>query len=283
MVITAIGQRVDDDVFPELKRTRRNTIDIDSISMETAAPGVFSGGDAVLGPATAVEAIGGGKRAAEGIDRFFNGIPQPKMPPVPVRRKRMGCIEVPAAAKMMLKRPEMPHLGIERRKTTFQQVELGLDEQGVHDEARRCLRCDICLRCGKCIAICRDKMGIDALNLGYFDFDHPVKTDFRKIADKCIGCGACAINCPNHAMTIKDKDGERILSLCGTVLNRQPLVHCLQCGEIMGPRRYLDFIRKRVEPVGNDIRTGRDICGACLRKQSAVSGAEITISPKMET
>ena len=282
MVITAIGQRVDDDVFPELKRTRRNTIEVNSISMETATPGVFSGGDAVLGPATAVEAIGGGKRAAEGVDRFFKGIPQPKMPPVPVRRKRMECLEVPAATKMILKRPEMPHLGIERRKTTFQQVELGFDEHAVRDEAMRCLRCDICLRCGKCVSVCRDKMGIDALNLGYFDFDHPVKTDFRKIADKCIGCGACAINCPNHAMTIKDKDGERILSLCGTVLNRQPLVHCRQCGEIMGPRRYLDFIQKRVEPVGNDIRTTRDICGQCLRKQSAVSGSEFTTPPKME-
>lgn len=283
MVIAAIGQRVDDDVFPELRRTRRNTIDVDSISMETAVPGVFSAGDAVLGPATVVEAIGGGKRAAEGIDRFLNGMPQPKMPPVPVRRKRMACIEVPASAKMLLKRPEMPHLGSERRKTTFQQVELGLDEHAVRDEAKRCLRCDICLRCGKCVAVCRDRMGIDALNLGYFDFDHPVKTDFRKIADTCIGCGACAVNCPNHAMTIQDIGGERVLSLCGTVLNRQPLVHCRTCGEIMGPRRYLDYVKNRVEPVGNDIRVTRDICGQCLRKQSAISGAEITTSPKMET
>ncbi|MFO8112786.1 MAG: FAD-dependent oxidoreductase, partial [Desulfosalsimonadaceae bacterium] len=282
MVIPAIGQRVDDDICPELKRTRRNTIEVASVSMETRTPGVFSAGDAVLGPATVVEAIGGGKRAAEGIDRYFNGIPQPKMPPVPVRRKRLGCIEVTAAAKMTLKRPEMPHLIPERRKTTFQQVELGLDEHAVKNEARRCLRCDICLRCGKCIAVCRDKMGIDALKLGYFDFDHPVKTDFRKIADRCIGCGACAMNCPNHAMTIKDKDGERILSLCGTILNRQPLVYCEQCGAVMGPRRYLDFVQKRVETVGNDIRVKRDICDNCLRKQSALSGAEIATSPKME-
>ena len=283
MVITAIGQRVDDDIYPELKRTRRNTIEVDSISMASSIPGVFSAGDAVLGPATVVEAIGGGKRAAEGIDRWFNHIPQPKMPPVPVRRRRMDCIEVPAAAKMTLKRPHMPHLSPERRKTTFQQVELGLDEPSVQNEAKRCLRCDICLRCGKCIAVCRDKMGIDALKLGYFDFDHPVKTDFRKIADRCIGCGACAMNCPNHAMTIEDKNGERILSLCGTVLNRQPLVHCRSCGEIMGPRRYLDFVQKRTATVGSDIRVQRDTCNNCLRKGSAISGAEITTSPKMET
>ena len=58
-------------------------------NMNTSVPGVFAAGDAVTGPATVVEAIGGGKRAAEAIDRYLSGIPQPNMPPVPVRRA--GC------------------------------------------------------------------------------------------------------------------------------------------------------------------------------------------------
>ncbi|MEZ4605209.1 MAG: 4Fe-4S binding protein, partial [Desulfobacterales bacterium] len=48
---------------------------------------------------------------------------------------------------------------------------------------------------------------------GYLDFDHPVKTDFRRTGDRCITCGACANNCPNDAMKIEDRDGEQILSL----------------------------------------------------------------------
>jgi len=76
------------------------------------------------GPATVVEAIGAGKRAAEAIDRFLSGIPQPKIPPVPVRRARVEWMEVPASTKMTIRRPEMPLLNLERRRTTFQQVEL---------------------------------------------------------------------------------------------------------------------------------------------------------------
>jgi ferredoxin len=99
-------------------------------------------------------------------------------------------------------------------------------EQDVRDEAGRCLRCDICLRCGKCVEICRDKMGVNALQMGYFDFDHPVETDFRITAERCILCGACAANCPTGAMQIEDRDGERVLSLCGTILNHEALTAC---------------------------------------------------------
>jgi putative selenate reductase YgfK subunit len=198
-VISAIGQRVDHECMEsvsELKWSRRTTIDVNMASMETSIPGIFAAGDAVTGPATVVEAIGGGKKAAEAIYRYLSGIPQPKMPPLPIRRKRVDWLEVPAVTKMVLKRPEMPLLNIERRRTTFQQVELGYSENQAREEARRCLRCDVCLRCGKCVEICRDKMEINALKLGYLDFDHHVDTDFRVTEEKCILCGACATNCP---------------------------------------------------------------------------------------
>ena len=277
-VIGAIGQRVDKDTMLELTElawTRRNTIDVNMVSMETSEPGIFAAGDAVTGPATVVEAIGGGKRAAEGIDRYLKGIPQPKMPPVPVRRARIDCTEVPASTKMILKRPEMPLLNLDRRRTTFQQVELGYSENAVREEARRCLRCDICRRCGECVEVCRDKMGVDALQMGYFDFDHPVETDFRKTQERCIACGACANNCPNQAMQIKDENGERVLSLCGTVLNRQKLIYCKECGAVMGPNRYLDYIQKRIKPVGEVIKKDEMVCDVCLRKKSANATADI--------
>jgi len=149
VVIPAIGQKVDTLCLQDtegLEWTRRSTIQVKSATMETPADGIFAAGDAVTGPATVIEAIGGGKRAAESIDRYFKGLPQPEMPPVPVRRGRTEWLEVPAGTKMTLKRPEMPLLNIDRRRTTFQQVELGYPENAVREEARRCLRCDICLR-----------------------------------------------------------------------------------------------------------------------------------------
>jgi ferredoxin len=271
VVICAIGQRVDEACLQDLDTlgwTRRHTVHVNMATMETDMEGVFAGGDAVTGPATVIEAIGAGKRAAESIDRYFRGIPQPNMPPVPVRRGRVDWLEVPASTKMTLKRPEMPLLNIDRRRTTFQQVELGYSENEVREEARRCLRCDICLRCGKCVEICRDKMNVDALQMGYFDFDHPVKTDFRVTAERCIACGACAANCPTGAMRMDDKNGERILSLCGTILNRQKLVLCEDCGAVLGPIRYLDFVRKRTRSVAR-IKANQRLCETCARKFSA--------------
>ncbi len=270
-VIAAIGQKIDQEPLnslSDLKWTRRNTINVDRACMATSMEGIFAAGDAVLGPATVVEAIGGGKKAAEAIDRYLSGIPQPKLPPVPVRRGRIDFIEVPASTKMNLKRPEMPLLNYNRRRVTFQQVELGYSENTVREEARRCLRCDICRRCGECIEVCRDKMGINALKLGYFDFAHPVKTDFRDIADRCIACGACAENCPNDAMQIMDIKDERVLSICGTILNRLKLEYCEMCGTVLGPAKYHDYISKRINNIAK-VADGRILCVACSRKTAA--------------
>jgi NADPH-dependent glutamate synthase beta subunit-like oxidoreductase/ferredoxin len=267
-LICAIGQRVDSrwlDKVQGLKWSRRDTIRVDSATMATHVPGIFAAGDTVTGPATVIEAIGGGKRAANGIDRYLQGLPQPKLPPVPVRRQRAAWTEVPANTKMVLKRPVMPLLKIDRRRTTFQQVELGYSENMVREEARRCLRCDICRRCGLCVRICRDKMGVGALEMGYLEFDHPSRTDFRRTQQRCISCGACAANCPTGAMQIRDRGDERILTLCGTILNRQPLTHCNRCGAVIGTARYLDYIHSRLKqspPHG----TQQQRCDDCARK-----------------
>jgi NADPH-dependent glutamate synthase beta subunit-like oxidoreductase len=278
VIVGAIGQQVDQDGFEKLQDlawTRRQTIDVNMASMETSLPGIFAVGDAVTGPATVIGAIGGGKRAADAIDRYLAGIPQPQMPPVPVRRGRVDFIDVPASTKMILKKPEMPLLNIDRRRTTYQQVELGYPENAVREEARRCLRCDICKRCGVCVEVCRDKMKIDALHLGYLDFDHPVQTDFRLTEEECITCGACAENCPNGAMQITEKNGERLLSLCGTILNRQKLICCEECGATIGPAKYLDYIRKRVAS-GVPATEARPVCEKCARKGRHVSSLPVS-------
>lgn len=276
-VVSAIGQVIDRSGLTTLETlnwSKRSTITVNTVTMETSVEGFFAAGDVVSGPATVVEAIGGGKKAAEAIDRFLRKLPQPKWPPVPVRRRRLECLEVPASTKMILSRPHMPLLNTDRRRITFQQVELGFPENAVREEARRCLRCDICRRCGLCVEICRDKMGIDALKLGYLNFDHPAPTDFRTTAERCIACGACAANCPNEAMVMRDQDGQRCLALCGTVLNRLGLEYCEKCGAVLGPARYHDFIAQRtkgVSPLAGD----RSLCVQCARKIAAERHADI--------
>jgi len=273
-VIAAIGQYVDDkgfEAFDQVSWSRRGTIEVNHASMETKEPGVFAAGDAVSGPATVIEAIGGGKRAADAIDRHLKGMPQPRMPRVPVRHHTEPVMEMTASRKMTLRPPKMPMLAMDRRRTLFQQVELGYDEESVRKEASRCLRCDICRRCGECVQICRDKMGINALRLGYLEFDKQNPTDFRATAESCITCGACAANCENHALVLDEKKGQRRLLLCGTVLNSQAIQYCEDCGAKLGSVEYTRFIDKKTRDVAQ-ANPGRLLCHECQRKIGAHAG-----------
>ncbi len=275
-VIPAIGQEIDGgglEGFEAMGWSRRNTIQVNTISMATDQPGVFAEGDAVTGPATVVEAIAGGKKAAMAIHRYFENLPQPQFPPAPTRRRRMDFFSVPAGLKNDLKRVQMPLLNTDRRRITFQQVRLGLDDTQAANEARRCLRCDVCIRCGRCVEICRDKMGIDALELGYMDFDHPGPTDLKITAERCIACGACAANCPTGAMQMTDQDGFRVLSLCGTELNRLELEYCRICGAVIGPARYHDYVIRRIREISPQLDDDR-VCLDCARKATGRVQAE---------
>jgi NADPH-dependent glutamate synthase beta subunit-like oxidoreductase len=71
-IITAIGEGVETAFLPEnIALDRGNTILINPITMETSMTGVFAGGDAVTGPATIIEAILAGKRAACSIHQYL--------------------------------------------------------------------------------------------------------------------------------------------------------------------------------------------------------------------
>jgi len=74
MVILAIGEMPDLTFLPkEIEITEDGTIAVDPFTMETSVPGVFAGGDVVSGPATVVEAIVAGKRAASSIEHYLKG------------------------------------------------------------------------------------------------------------------------------------------------------------------------------------------------------------------
>ena len=73
-VILAIGESPDLSFLPEeIEVSEQNTILVDPVTMETNLRGVFAGGDVVSGPATVIEAIAAGKRAALSIDRYLKG------------------------------------------------------------------------------------------------------------------------------------------------------------------------------------------------------------------
>ena len=74
-VIPAIGQESDwacltDECACTLSDW--GTLNVDPVTLQSNDPDIFSGGDAVTGPATVVEAVEAGKEAAISIDRFVS-------------------------------------------------------------------------------------------------------------------------------------------------------------------------------------------------------------------
>ncbi len=75
MVILAIGENPDLAFLPEdVEGNDDGTIWVNPITMETSMPGVFAGGDAVTGPASVIEAIRDGKRAAKSIENYLKSL-----------------------------------------------------------------------------------------------------------------------------------------------------------------------------------------------------------------
>ena len=73
-VILAIGAIPDLSLLPkDIEVAIGNTIVVDLDTLETSLAGVFAGGDVVSGPATVIEAVVAGKRAAVSIDRYLRG------------------------------------------------------------------------------------------------------------------------------------------------------------------------------------------------------------------
>jgi len=156
MVIPAIGQVPDLGFMSAsaLPVTRRGTLAVDPDTLATAVPGVFAGGDAVSGPATAIEAIAAGRRAAQSIHRYLQGEelvgPTEALPVVPFEE-----VDVRRAQKRA--RAAMPKLPPESRTTDFAEVELGFSQEQAVLEARRCLNCAVCSECRQCESACQPR------------------------------------------------------------------------------------------------------------------------------
>ncbi|OBT27749.1 formate dehydrogenase subunit alpha [Vibrio tasmaniensis] len=147
-VIAAVSQKPDlsfmDNESLEIPLTRWNTADADPQTMHTGTGNIFSIGDFRRGPATAVEAVGDGRIAAQAIDRFFNG-DMNQIPAKPFnsrKQKQLKSVD-PEQYKSIqrMARKIMPELTPEQREQSFEEVETGFDNTDAIAEAARCLEC----------------------------------------------------------------------------------------------------------------------------------------------
>ncbi|MDP2953221.1 MAG: FAD-dependent oxidoreductase, partial [Chloroflexota bacterium] len=157
-VILAIGQvaKVPEDF--QLHSGRGGTIPVDPVTLSTERPGVFAGGDVTTGPLDVVHAVGAGHRAALSIDRYVRGedLKAEGVAPLPVVKFTQEELDgrVEQGEITLRPQPEEPTLPMAERKTTFEEVDLGLSEEDAVAEAKRCLSCGLCSECKLCVSAC---------------------------------------------------------------------------------------------------------------------------------
>ena len=115
----------------------------DDRNFTTSEEGVFAGGDVVTGPASIVEAVAHGNRAAAAMHRYLQGEEHLQPAHVMPRPDSSIAFEMDEAdAERPRQRASI--LSAETRIGDFREVECGFPSETIaRAEARRCLRCDL--------------------------------------------------------------------------------------------------------------------------------------------
>ena len=277
-VILAVGQGTDLAVLEgSAVENNRGFIVADPKTKMTNVPGIFAGGDGQHGPRTAVEAIRSGKIAAASIDAWLRGATMDNETGKPVKRADVTPLTVNADDRSHLRRSMMPERTVEETvgEGNYVKIEEGLTDSMAKNEAQRCLRCDICIGCGLCMAACSE-MGVEALRMADTNAGRLAHLDFKRPAELCIGCGACTQVCPTGAIHFDDQDGIRRTVITGTVVCEQPLLTCSECGAPTQTPAHREFVRNRL-PDHMAALMDRELCPSCARLRADRPVARIKI------
>ncbi|MCK5558690.1 MAG: FAD-dependent oxidoreductase, partial [Candidatus Hydrogenedentes bacterium] len=139
-VITAIGQTPHFGEEMGCELDKRGWIRVGRDTLMTSCAGVFAGGDVVAGPASAIEAIAAGRRAAEQIDIYLGGSGDIEQVFAPVEEPLPQGLKEEEGER---RRVAIPRVDVESRLRSNAQVELGYTRQLAIEEADRCIRCDL--------------------------------------------------------------------------------------------------------------------------------------------
>jgi NADPH-dependent glutamate synthase beta subunit-like oxidoreductase len=192
-VLLALGQDVDRSLLDSIAGVEilNGVVQVDD-NMMTGAAGVFAGGDAAPSARSVTMAIGHGKRAAAGIDRWLSAQPA-EAPAPPDNRIPISFDHLNTWYYSDAPHEVRPRLEAARRIADFAEVVGGLSTETALYEARRCLSCGNCLGCDNCIGVCPDNAVLRV------DSAHGYSIDL----DYCKGCGLCAAECPCGAIVME--------------------------------------------------------------------------------
>lgn len=256
-VIGAIGQSTNTQFLYNDLPVRLNKwgdVEINGKTMQTSADKIFAGGDCVTGPATVIQAVGAGRRAAEAMHSYLSkgyvaetnvnyNCSRGTLEDLP----RWEFEEMPKFPRAV-----MPALAPKARTSSFVEVEHGLSEADAVAEALRCLKCGCAER-----FTCDLRREARSHDLEYQRPMHerpffPIEKDHPFIArdhNKCIACGRCISACAEiegpDVLAYRLTQGRQVV---GTKTG-QPLsdTDCVSCGQCVNacPCGALDYTRER--------------------------------------
>ena len=148
MVLTAIGETPDLSFLPRGKQGKADVTTWNSIKADengiTNVPWLFAAGDCSSGPASVVEALAAGQKAAESLDIYLskNKLERPETESVDRAFHEVGLSRNRRGPKPAVEARSFPHeMSPEDRVKNFEEVEECFNVQVAAHEADRCLRC----------------------------------------------------------------------------------------------------------------------------------------------
>jgi len=179
-IIPAIGQEPDFGNLVQkqgLKVSKWNLMEVNPETLQTNVPSIFAGGDVISGPATVIEAVEAGQRAAKYIGQYLQG---KELPTEWQEEPPMGTDwAAPPKDEPLKERSKIPTLPLEKRLGGFEEVNLCMDEDTAQQEAERCIDCGGCCECYQCVTVCdaqavtmethgqQEKKGLDQCRVRY--------------------------------------------------------------------------------------------------------------------
>lgn len=235
-VIAAIGQKT---LAPQGSKTNKwGDIDVNEENGHMAQ-NVFAAGDCVTGPATVVEAVSAGRKAALGATAYLEGNEYKE--PYQINMTRGKWQELNKNDLVYLKelterkRQKLEYIPLEKRKNSFEEITNTFTEETVTKEGERCLECS-----------CTDKHDCKLKDYSEEYFVDPEKITGKKqtynvdvrhpeiILDrnKCIKCGTCVKICKEvvnqTVLGFRERGFETNIA---TAFDKGLPLLCTECGE----------------------------------------------------
>lgn len=141
LVVAAVGQHPQRFEGFGVQIDKKGRITVRADSMLSSRPGVYAGGDCVLGPSTLIESIAQGRIAAAAMDRQLGGdgdIEEKLFQEEWATNPRIGREE--GFNKIRKYHPIMLATG---QRHGWDEVEMGFDDATARAEASRCLKCNL--------------------------------------------------------------------------------------------------------------------------------------------